>query len=96
GLQRGRLIVLGGRTAMGKTALSLALAGNVADQGRGVVFASFEMPPFEIAQRYASAVSASLGTQLPYRNLSGGNMEEHQFRKVLQDARDTENRPTEH
>ncbi|MEM7211966.1 MAG: hypothetical protein AAF479_08740, partial [Pseudomonadota bacterium] len=25
---------------MGKTALSLALAGNVADQGRGVVFAS--------------------------------------------------------
>lgn len=93
GLQRGRLIVLGGRTAMGKTALALALAGNVADQGRGVVFASFEMPPFEIAQRYASATSASLGTQLPYRDLSGGDMKEDQFRKIIEHARDTEDRP---
>lgn len=93
GLQRGRFIVLGGRTAMGKTALALALAGNVADQGHGVLMGSFEMPPFEIAQRYASATSSSLGVKVAYRDLSsGGKMDDDQFRKVIEHGRDTQDR----
>jgi replicative DNA helicase len=92
GLQRGRLIVLGGRTAMGKTALALQLAGNVADAGGGVLFASFEMPAFELAQRYASTAAHVSGLKMPYRNFATGSMEESQFQHILQQSRDTEGR----
>ena len=51
GLQPGNLIVVGGRTAMGKTSLCLNIAQNVASGGMPVLFFSLEMSREEIAER---------------------------------------------
>ncbi len=52
GFQPANLIVLAGRPSMGKTALALNFARNVAvDQGKGVALFSLEMSKMELVQR---------------------------------------------
>lgn len=51
GLQAGDLIVLAGRPSMGKTALAMGVARNVAAGGRTALVFSLEMPASQIAQR---------------------------------------------
>ena len=54
GLRPGELIILAGRTSMGKTALALNIAERVSmDGGHGVFFASLEMNRAELALRIA-------------------------------------------
>ena len=58
GLQPGRLYVLAGRPAMGKSLLALQIARHVAARGQQrVLFASLEMSDAETAQRHLAAES---------------------------------------
>lgn len=57
GLQSKDLIILAGRPGMGKTALALSLAYNVAKSNRGVAFFSLEMSKEQVGLRLASSVS---------------------------------------
>ena len=51
GLRPGGITVLGGRTSIGKSALALQFAFDLADQGREVVFLSLEMTAESLAER---------------------------------------------
>jgi replicative DNA helicase len=51
GLQSGELILLAARPSVGKTALGLAIACEVALSGTGVFFASLEQPLVDLAER---------------------------------------------
>jgi replicative DNA helicase len=51
GFHRGQLVLLGGRTFVGKTALGLAFASNFAQKNRRVMFISLEMSRVELAER---------------------------------------------
>lgn len=54
GMRPGQMVVLGARPAVGKTALSLGIASNVAAAGVPVLFVSLEMPSEELTQRLLS------------------------------------------
>lgn len=61
GLRRGEMMVIGARPKHGKTALSLALARNMAHK-YGVLFISQEMPVFQLMHRHTAAMgSVDLG-----------------------------------
>jgi len=64
GFLDGELYVLGGAPKSGKTALALRLALAALRAGRPVIYASFEVPRFEIISRL---VGGNLG--IPYRDL---------------------------
>ncbi len=51
GFQPGRLIVIGARPAMGKSALAVSMGVNMAEKGFPVLFFSLEMPKDEIQKR---------------------------------------------
>lgn len=55
GLAPGNLIIIGGRPAMGKTALATNIAANVARAGAGAAFFSLEMSAAEIGHRLLAA-----------------------------------------
>lgn len=58
GLQRGELIIIAGRPAMGKTSFALNIAENVAvREGLPVAIFSLEMPAHQLAQRILSSAS---------------------------------------
>lgn len=92
GLQRGRHYCIAGRTSMGKTALGLAIAQNVAGQedrdGRplGVLFVSLEMPAVELANRMISAALAKAGHRIPYDAITRGAIDDGAHRLVCDEA----------
>ena len=55
GLKGGKLVIIGARPGVGKTALALHIASNVAKSGGRVLFASLEMDSKEIASRLVGA-----------------------------------------
>ena len=52
GLRRGEYVVIGARPSMGKTALAVQLAMNVAEHGGGVAYFSLEMPESLLSPRF--------------------------------------------
>jgi replicative DNA helicase len=63
GAHRGQLLVIGARTSVGKTALALAMAISVAEQGHGVLMLSQEMSEGELLDRIAANLAGvSLGS----------------------------------
>lgn len=62
GYQKGELYVLGGRPAMGKTALALKLARNLCEAGKSVMLISLEMPLRQLLLRLLSMTA-----RVPYR-----------------------------
>jgi replicative DNA helicase len=63
-MQKGNLIILAGRPAMGKTALALNIIANVCGKGGGVMFFSLEMSKEEITKRMVS-----IAGRIPQENL---------------------------
>lgn len=53
GLKKGRLYIIGGRPAMGKSAMAINIGQNVALNGGNVAIFSLEMPKKELAMRMA-------------------------------------------
>lgn len=76
GRQKGHLIIIAGRPAMGKTALALTEAMHMAESGKSVLFVSLEMGAIELTQR---AMSADTGIYLE-RFADGDMDDEHMDR----------------
>lgn len=64
GLGPGQLIILAARPAMGKTALALNIASQVAMDGKGVLFVSLEMGRTELGNRLFSSFGNVNGASL--------------------------------
>ena len=78
GLQKGDLIIIGARPAMGKTTFAQNIAYNVATINKsGVLFFSMEMAQNEIVDRMISDVSG-----INNWNLRTGNLSDEDFAKV--------------
>lgn len=78
GFQKGDLIIIGARPAMGKTTFAQNLAYNVADiNHRGVLFFSMEMAKNEIVDRMISDVSG-----VKNWNIRTGNISDEDFSKI--------------
>lgn len=78
GFQKGDLIIIGARPAMGKTTLAQNLAYNIADiNKKGVLFFSMEMAANEIVDRMISDVSG-----VDNWKMRTGNLSEEEFAKI--------------
>lgn len=64
GFKDGELIVIAGRPSMGKTALALQIALNVAELNYPIAFFSIEMTNYQLGQRCISNVSGKTNVQL--------------------------------
>lgn len=95
GLAPGRMYVLAGRPGMGKSALALSIAIKAALRGDGALFASLEMPEWEIANRFFSQVLAGRDRKVPYSALERGRIGEDEFRDVIGVAQEMEALPIE-
>ncbi len=82
GLQPSNLIVIGGRTSMGKTSFALNIAHNAAvNENRGVLIFSLEMSKLEVADRLI--VSHARVDSSKYRR---GDLDEYEFGRVVEAA----------
>lgn len=82
GFQRGDLIILAARPAMGKTAFALNLALNASQYNPGAVaIFSLEMPAEALMKRIMSAKS-----QVESNKLRSGNMSDEDFNKLNESA----------
>ena len=87
GLHRGEYIILGGRPSMGKTALAVQLAYNVAQQGGGTFYASLEMPVALLTPRVASCHLWMPGANnIEYQSILRGQLNDRQARFVASAA----------
>lgn len=78
GMQKGDLIIIAARPAMGKTAFCLNIAINVALESReNVAFFSLEMPGEQLVMRLISALG-----QINQGNLRTGNLSDHEWTKI--------------
>ena len=71
----GKLVVVGARPSVGKSALLLHLALNAIDAGRRVLLVSLEMSDTEIIGRMVSRKSGVPAGRISNRNLSGSEIE---------------------
>ncbi|NEZ54967.1 DnaB-like helicase C-terminal domain-containing protein [Adonisia turfae] len=69
GFKNKHLIVLGGRAAMGKTAMAVALSLNAGLQGKRVLFISLEMTKEEISERLLANLASIDSTDLQTGNI---------------------------
>jgi replicative DNA helicase len=98
GLNDSELIILAARPAMGKTALAVNIAYNVASyfaehkdlpaENRGVAFFSLEMSSDELAARILSTT-----THTPGQKLRNGELTESEFTRISAAVRELENIP---
>lgn len=86
GLEPQKLYIIGGRPAMGKTALALNIAANVSRQGKRVAVFSLEMGQREVVKRIVSS-AARVGNY----KLKFGKLNDDEWQKmgdVFQDIKD--------
>ena len=69
GLQKKKLIILAGRSGMGKSAMALTMAHNASKTGKNVLYISAEMDKDELSMRQASMLS-----RVPLSNIIKTNM----------------------
>lgn len=77
GLQGGQMVVVGARPAMGKTALTLSMAANVAQQTqKPVLFFSLEMSRMEVVDRLVAGYA-----RIPLRNVRSADMSPDEWKR---------------
>ena len=77
----GQLILLGGRPSMGKSAVALSMALNVARSGHGVAMATLEMTPESMSQRALSEATSRQKRSVPYSEM-GRKVTEDELRSL--------------
>lgn len=77
GLHEGEFVVLAARPSMGKSALAMDIALNVARAGGGVLFASLEMPSEQLVDRAIS----SLG-RIPHEQVRSGRLPDEAWPRI--------------
>ncbi len=89
GWQPSDLIIIAARPGMGKTALTLTMARNIAvDSGLGVAFFSLEMSSVQLITRLISSE-----TGLSSEKLRTGNLEKHEWQQLNVKVKDLEKAP---
>ena len=89
GLQKGDLVVVGARPAMGKTTFAQNLAYNIASiNKRGVLFFSMEMSKNEIVERMISDVA-----DVDNWNIRTGNLSDEEFSRITDAADEIDSLP---
>jgi replicative DNA helicase len=73
GIQQDAVWIVGGRTSMGKSIFQTVIPQAIAEQGRGVVMFSLEMPRREVQARLIASIAYDPNL-VPYHN-DGGNVE---------------------
>lgn len=73
GIQRDAVWIVGGRTSMGKSIFQTVVPQAIAEQGRGVLMFSLEMPRREVQARLIASIAYDPNL-VPY-NSDGGNVE---------------------
>jgi replicative DNA helicase len=87
------MVVLGGRPSMGKSAVALSIALGAARAGRGVIFASLEMPTAGVALRAITEHLARKGRRVAYRDARLGRLGEAEMRAFCEAAVELEGLP---
>lgn len=72
GVRQDDVWFIGGRTSMGKSVMGLALARGIAEQGRGVMMFSLEMPMREVQARLIADLAYD--RRIPNNGQEGGNV----------------------
>lgn len=95
GLHRGEYIVLGARPSMGKTAVALEIAANVARRGGGVLIFSLEMPVALLMPRIVSSYlwTPHGGTNVPYASIIKGSVTDMEARWISAFAQESKGWP---
>ena len=85
GAQRGHLVVIAARPSMGKSALALCVARNMAMDGFHGVFYSLEMGDIELSQRLIADEMFADG-RMTYWQIRSGRFHESVFRRITEAA----------
>lgn len=88
GLNKGDLIIVAARPAMGKTAFVLNIAQKALDTGVGVAIFSLEMPADQLLLRMTSAK-----TSLPLQDIRVGNLEDAEWERMISATDDMARKP---
>lgn len=83
GIQQDDVWFIGGRTGMGKSVAGIALARGIAEQGRGVLMFSLEMPQRQVQFRLVANIAHDVREteQLRYGDLMKGRVNTHGLRE---------------
>mgnify|MGYP000582616481 FL=1 len=87
GFNKGDLIIIAARPAMGKTTIALNMVLKSIENSDGVVFFSLEMPAEQLMLRLLSAK-----TGIPLQNLRVGNIDDSQWEQVSDAMHEFENK----
>ena len=93
GFRPGEMTLLGGRPAMGKTALALTIAANAARAGHGVAIMSLEMTPESMAMRLVSEQTSQDGCAIPYFDMRRGEIADFQRQALAKAAKTVSDLP---
>lgn len=92
-MRPGELILLGGRPSMGKSALALSIALNVARAGGGVAVSTLEMQPEAMAMRAISEATARGRDAVNYSRMNTPGLTERQMMSLRTAAEDVATLP---
>jgi replicative DNA helicase len=95
GLRRGNLIILAGRTSMGKSACAANLASNAAKAGHGVLIFSMEMKRREWLARVASEATWVNGHGVPYSEAEKKRLSKADLERFMRGGKERRNLPSE-
>jgi replicative DNA helicase len=93
-LRKGQMILMAGRSSMGKTSVAQAVIYAAARARTGVFFASLEMSREELSHRFISlGCMTNRGAKIPYSRITSGHLTEDEFRTVVDEAKAQEGLP---